>query len=153
MTTTTNPSQPSNSSFRTIFNFSLPAIIVVYWAVFWLLNAADKILNRTSLEFFTWHGKDRTAQFSQYFTDMNMPLVLVEPTLYFAFVWELVVGILFMMAISRPQLLSKAFALSAITFIGFSAFDVIAGDRAELLEHGTYMALLLVSWKVLNREP
>ena len=30
-------------------------------------------------------------------------------------------------------------------FIGFSAWDVVAGDRAELLEHGTYVGVVFMT--------
>lgn len=36
--------------------------------------------------------------------------------------------------------------VSALTFIGFCAFDTVVGDRAELLEHSTYMAVIAVSY-------
>ena len=36
-----------------------------------------------------------------------------------------------------------------MTFTGFSAFDVIAGDRLELLEHGIYLSMIILSWFVI----
>ena len=40
----------------------------------------------------------------------------------------------------------------AAIFTGFSFFDVIFGDRAELLEHGTFMILVLVCYKIAKDE-
>ena len=149
MTTTTATIQ---LAVRTAVRNPLAATVIAYWALFWIMNAADKLLNRTDLGPFTWHGKDRHVQFSTYFADMGLPTGLVGPTLLFAFAWEIVVGILFLVALARQSALPAAFTASAITFTGFSAFDVICGDRAELLEHGTYMALLLVGWMVVDRQ-
>ena len=151
MTAETNPPRHRVALTGIVRDNPLAAIVMVYWGVFWLMNAADKVLNRTDLGPFTWHGKDREAQFGSYFADMDLPASMVGPTLHFAFLWEIVAGTLFLAALARPGLLTAAFAVSAITFIGFSAFDVVSGDRAELLEHGTYMVLLLVGWKVVGR--
>lgn len=151
MSTETSPTIHRGLLTGIVRDNPLAAMVIVYWGVFWIMNAADKLLNRTDLGPFTWHGKDRSDQFGSYFVDMGLPTSLIGPTLHFAFLWEIVAGMLFLAALARPRLLSAAFAVSAITFIGFSAFDVVCGDRAELLEHGTYMALLLVGWKVIDR--
>ena len=39
--------------------------------------------------------------------------------------------------------------MGAFTFIAFSVFDIISGDRAELLEHGIYLGLIILSWLVV----
>ena len=45
------------------------------------------------------------------------------------------------------------FLLSAVTLIGFTAFDVIVGDRAEVLEHNIYFALIVLTWYLFGRRP
>lgn len=151
MTAMTDPTRRREALTGMVRRNPLAATVIVHWGLFWAMNAADKVLNGTDLGLFTWHGKDRGAQFGPYFADMGLPTGLTGPVLHFAFLWEAVAGALFLAALARPHLLTAAFVVSAVTFTGFSAFDVVAGDRAELLEHGTYMALLLVGWKVAGR--
>ena len=129
---------------------------VLYWAVFWTFNGLDKFLHGRNLLVFHWHGKDRAGQFGSYFQDIGINASLTEPMLLLTGVWELALGLLFAGVLYRlasdtgPRAVLKAMSLgttaSILTFIGFSAFDVVSGDRAELLEHGVYMMLLLVSW-------
>ncbi len=135
---------------------SMALIAVGYWLVFWLLNGLDKFLNRTDLGLFAWYGKDRTEQFTGYFERLEVPVHFIDPVLYFAGVWELLVAAPLLAAVvllcrqgksaKLDRLVGLGFVLSGITFIAFSAFDVVAGDRAELREHGLYLVVLLVSY-------
>ncbi len=135
---------------------SMALIAVGYWSVFWLMNGLDKFLNRTDLGLFAWYGKDRTEQFTGYFERLDVPLHFIDPVLYFAGVWEFLVAAPLLAAVvllcrhgqsaKLNRLVGWGFVLSGITFIAFSAFDVIAGDRAELREHGLYLVVLLVSY-------
>ncbi len=125
-----------------------------YWCVFWIMNGLDKFLNRSDIGLLNWHGKDRSEQFAEYFSRLDITPAAIDPVLYFAGLWELVVAVPLVLAIAaifvRP-LFAKAqsflfggYFLTGLTLIAFSAFDVIAGDRAELREHGLYLALLFV---------
>ena len=135
---------------------SLKLIAVGYWSLFWLLNGLDKFLNRTDLGVFVWYGKDRTAQFTEYFQRLDVPVHFIDPVLYFAGVWEILVAAPLFAALvllcrhGQSARLDSAvgwgFVLSGITLIAFSAFDVVAGDRAELREHGLYLVVLLVCY-------
>lgn len=128
----------------------------LYWAVFWLMNGLDKFLYGRNLLLFRWHGKDRADQFGAYFERIGIPDFLAEPVLIFTGVWEIALGLVFLAIVyrivrgSRPlavlRMMSLGTAASILTFIGFSTFDVVSGDRAELLEHGAYLILVLVSW-------
>lgn len=40
---------------------------------------------------------------------------------------------------------AAAFGACAFMFVGFSVWDVVVGDRAELLEHGTYFDAVFVT--------
>ena len=132
--------------------------VVLYWAVFWLMNGLDKFLYGRSILAIRWHGKDRTDQFNTYLENIGFDPSLIKPLLTFAGIWEIILGLAFLLVLHRLffrfssssvfRAISYSTAASVLTFVGFSAFDVVVGDRAELLEHGTYTVLLLVSWTV-----
>lgn len=42
--------------------------------------------------------------------------------------------------------LQSALSLSFLVFLGFICFDIVAGDRAELLEHSTYLAVIAATF-------
>ncbi|MCP5081402.1 MAG: hypothetical protein GY948_06855 [Alphaproteobacteria bacterium] len=133
----------------------LSSVAIGYWFVFWCMNGLDKFLNRSDLGLFAWYGKDRIPQFTEYFSRMGVPSDYIDPVLHFAGLWELIVCMPFLggliLAFASPSvplfktLLATGFVLSGLTLIAFSGFDVIAGDRAELREHGLYLILLIVS--------
>ena len=139
---------------------SIKLLLILYWFLFWTFNGLDKFLNNTDLGFFLWRGKDRTEQFARYF-DTDASNWFVDAAIYFAGAWELALGLLFLAAIAlflrastaaaRQRLTAALLGLfiSALTLIAFSILDVIAGDRAELLEHGTFLGIVLVSWLVM----
>ena len=131
---------------------------VLYWMVFWLFNGLDKFLNRSTVGGITWFGKDRNWQFGVYLENLGLPLDYVPAILNFAGLWELLVAIVFLSTLnimiiagareekSTDQLYIFGLFLSTLTFIAFCAFDVVVGDRAELLEHSTYMVVIAVSF-------
>jgi hypothetical protein len=131
---------------------ALKTCAIGYWGAFWALNGLDKFLNRTDLGLISWYGKDRTNQFTEYFTRLDIPVEAIEPVLFATAIWELAVAAPFFFVIAQvlrgldnvktESLLTWGYVLTALTFIGFSGFDVVAGDRAELREHGLYLALL-----------
>jgi hypothetical protein len=129
-------------------------IALVYWFVFWLMNGLDKFMHGISVSLaerplFTWFGKDRTEQFTKYFDRLDLPHDGIAPVLGSCGAIELGVALLFGLAIVDTRRfetwLGAAFAASALLFLGFSVFDVVAGDRAELLEHGTYLGVVFVT--------
>jgi uncharacterized membrane protein YjfL (UPF0719 family) len=129
-------------------------IALLYWFVFWLMNGLDKFMHGTGVSLadrplFTWFGKDRTEQFTKYFDRLDLPHDGIAPLLGTCGSLELGVALLFALAIvDRRRFeawLGAAFAASALLFLVFSVFDVVAGDRAELLEHGTYLGVVFVT--------
>jgi len=130
----------------------------LYWMVFWLFNGLDKFLNRSSVGGITWFGKDRDWQFGVYMENLGLPLEFVPGILTFAGIWELAIAVVFLSALnlmiltgereqhSSDRLFIFGLFVSALTFIGFCAFDTVVGDRAELLEHSTYMVVVAVSF-------
>ena len=137
--------------------FSMPNLLILYWAIYWIMNGLDKFLNRQELGFFSWHGKDRTAQFSGYFNNTDIPLFLIDPLLYLVGTWEILIAIPLVISL-WVQVFKSSFDMAifkfgmscgAVTFIIFSFADVIFGDRAELLEHGTFLILIAVTYHLV----
>ncbi|MCV0427301.1 MAG: hypothetical protein K5905_17710 [Roseibium sp.] len=136
-----------------VAEIAISIVAAGYWAAFWAMNGLDKFLNRSDIGPFNWYGKDRVDQFTTYFLRLEISPDSINSVLCFAGVWELFVAIPLLVAIVamvwRPgsttarSTLYWSYFLSGITLIGFSVFDVVAGDRAELREHGLYFALLM----------
>jgi len=134
--------------------------ICSYWMVFWLLNGLDKFLARTDLGLFQWWGNDRVEKFGMYFERLAFPEPMIWPTLVFAGVVELTLAAIFLNALKQlvrqlpgsVRLADLGVALSILCFMGFAIFDVIVGDRAELLEHSTYVGVLLISYLAMAAE-
>lgn len=143
-----------------VLNYPIAFVIVVYWFAFWLLNALDKILARQDLGILRWWGNDRVEKFTLYFDRLMVDSWLVTPTLMFAGIVEIAVAILFataMIGIAKSQSgcfqrANQGIAASIAVFLGFAIFDVIVGDRAELLEHSTYVGVLLISYLAIAAE-
>ena len=139
---------------------SIKLLIIVHWFLFWAFNGLDKFFNNTNVFLFQWQGKDRAEQFARYL-QADASDWLVQATIYFAGAWELAISLLFLAAIiiflrrsagagqERLNWAMLGLFLSALTLMAFSVFDVVAGDRAELLEHGTFLGVVLVSWLVM----
>jgi len=139
-------------------------ILYGYWFTFWALNSLDKLLNGTDLGLFTWYGKDRTHQFIIYLErlgwtqDLYMPLMLyisvIEMLIALVFLWAILVIFhvqdpkhrKFQVSIKLPII------LSLLCFIGFSIWDIVTGDRAELLEHETYLIALCTTYIISKWE-
>lgn len=133
--------------------------ICLYWFLFWLMNGLDKFLNGRDLVLFTWIGKDRTTQFGTYFNGADLPTRWINPVLHAIGIWEIATSLFFLAAISfcfRKNAERKfqdtvvlGFMGGSLAFTGFSAFDIIAGVRLELFEHGIYLGMIILSWFVI----
>ena len=126
----------------------LGTIALIYWFVFWLMNGLDKFMHGANvsvggLSLFTWFGKDRGEQFGRYFDRLGVPHDGIAPLLGFCGVLELGVALLFVGALFSTRHFAAwagaAFSASALMFIGFSTWDVVAGDR------GTYLGVLFIT--------
>lgn len=129
-------------------------IAIIYWLVFWLMNGLDKFMHGTSVTafgqpLFTWYGKDRLEQFGRYFDRIDWDPAWIPALLTSCGVIELAASALFFVAFlgtrHTEQWLGAAFATSTLIFMGFSTWDVVVGDRAELLEHGTYIGVVFIT--------
>ena len=137
-----------------LLNRPIITVIAGYWAMFWMMNALDKIFARQDLGFVVWYGNHRVEKFTMYFDRLGYGPDSVWATLIFAGIVEAAVACMFLWALykiakNQPgaiRLNDRAIAASIIVFFGFAVFDVVVGDRAELLEHSTYVGVLLVSY-------
>jgi hypothetical protein len=119
-------------------------IVVAFFTMFWLLNGLDKFLNRQPF----WYGDHRDLKFITYFASIHLPAPVALIVLHSLGVIETLLGIGFLTALlSRkiPLVFSQIyFKASILIFLLYSIGDIIFGDRAELLEHGTYLALIMI---------
>lgn len=143
-----------------VFQRPISFAVAVFWFNFWVLNAFDKFLAREDIGFLRWWGNHRVEKFNMYFDRLAVNPAYVEPTLVFAGIVEFAVAIPFLiagwnLAAGKPgaaRQMDMAVALSIMIFLGFCIFDVVVGDRAELLEHSTYVGVLLISFIAVSAE-
>jgi len=132
--------------------------ILLYWALFWLLNIIDKMIGGAH---FLFVGRDRFAQIERFFDSLgledviyaNLALALTAGLEAFALVSF--VGALYHF---RKQITDTArswffvgIVLTLATFTYFSIGDQIFGDHFELLEHGVFWFIALLSWVIFIR--
>ena len=152
-----SPSRPHALDSRLLVIVSL-----TYWVIFWTLNGLDKFLHSTDFGVFHWYGNNREKQFDAYFLSMNIPASWAKPVLFFAGVWELLVGFLFLATLIGTflraigavtiRVSSFGFVMAGSTLVFFSAFDIVSGDRRELLEHGLYLMFIILTWMIVSAQ-
>lgn len=138
----------------------ITAIVIAFWFCFWLLNGLDKFFARKDIGIVHWWGNHRVEKFTMYFDRLAIDPGFVTGTLVFAGIIEFLAAGMFVVAGLRllqgkPGVAYRtdlAIAASIAVFLGFAIFDVIVGDRAELLEHSTYVGVLLVSFLAVAAE-
>ncbi|MCR9056068.1 MAG: hypothetical protein NXI02_01920 [Rhodobacteraceae bacterium] len=137
----------------------ITAVVIVFWFFFWLLNGLDKFF-APECRFRSLVGNHRVEKFTMYFDRLALDPALVEATLIFAGLVEFGAAGFFVWAAIKllrgePGVAYRtdlAITVSIAVFLGFTIFDVIVGDRAELLEHSTYIGVLLVSFLAVSAE-
>lgn len=142
------------------FRQPITAVVIVYWFFFWLLNGLDKFFARQDIGFVHWWGNHRVEKFTMYFDRLGWDGAYVSGTLVFAGIVEFLAAALFVVAFlqlvrGKPGVAYRtdlAIAASVVVFLGFAIFDVVVGDRAELLEHSTYVGVLLASFLAVSAE-
>lgn len=139
-----------------VFNFPISLVSLTFWFLFWALNALDKFCAQQHFGLIRWWGNHRVEKFGMYFERLDISANHVTATLVFAGIVEFIAAGFFAAALydlarekrDPMQRISQAIAVSIIIFIGFEIFDVLVGDRAELLEHSTYVGVLFLSYLV-----
>lgn len=134
--------------------------VVGFWALFWLLNVADKLIGEPG---FLFVGTDRFAQFFKFFSSLGIesilpPLIALAITTLIEISALILVGAALFYLFWQNDEKARNFFFWG-TFAGlflFSFFimgDQVFGDRVEVLEHSIYWALLLVSWATYTYLP
>ncbi|MFQ5540746.1 MAG: hypothetical protein ACE5F4_00660 [Candidatus Paceibacteria bacterium] len=126
----------------------------VFWMFYWIFNAIDKVAAGKPY----WAGKVRVEKMLDYFSSIHLgELWIAKTSLAVIGVLEAFAGILFLISLwfylrKRIQTAHRFFfwgtATGIFIFGGFIMFDIIVGDRAELLEHTTYWMAIMLSWVV-----
>ncbi len=117
-----------------------------------------------------WYGVNRDAKFINYFRTLNLPPAVATLTLYFFAILEIILAFLFFWLFIRQFLDHKdeetdgqisliedrtihrlIFKASIGIFIAFITGDILFGDRAEVWEHGTFLAMTLVTYDLWYR--
>jgi hypothetical protein len=132
--------------------------ILIYWILFWLLNIVDKVIGGAH---FLFVGKDRFAQIQRFFDSLglgdpivaNIALTITAGLETFAFVFFC--GAFYHFAKKNMDATRSWFfmgiALTLITFTYFTVGDQVFGDHFELLEHGLFWFIALLSWIIFIR--
>ncbi len=133
-------------------------LILIYWILFWLFNFIDKIIGGAH---FLFVGKDRFAQVQRFFDSLglgspiiaNAALIVTSGLEIFAFVFFS--GALYHFAKKNIDATRSWFFIGIIltltTFTYFSVGDQIFGDHFELLEHGLFWFITMLSWIIFIR--
>lgn len=138
----------------------ITAVVIIFWFSFWLLNGLDKFFARQDIGLLRWWGNHRVEKFTMYFDRLSLDPAFIQATLTFAGVVEFAAAAFFVVAGVRlvqgkPGVAYRtdlAITVSIVVFLGFTIFDVVVGDRAELLEHSTYIGVLLMSFLAVSAE-
>lgn len=132
--------------------------ILIYWILFFLLNIIDKIIGGAH---FLFVGKDRYAQVERFFDSLELgnpiiadaALIITAGLEIFAFVFF--TGALYHFIKKNIDSTRSWFfvgiSLTLILFTYFSIGDQIFGDHSELLEHGIYWLITILSWIIFIR--
>lgn len=132
--------------------------ILIYWILFWLLNVIDKAIGGAH---FLFVGKDRFAQIQRFFDSLglgdpniaNIALIITVGLETFALVFFC--GALYHFAKKNIDATRSWFlmgiALTLITYTYFTVGDQVFGDHFELLEHGLFWFIGLLSWIIFIR--
>ena len=117
-----------------------------------------------------WYGVNRDAKFINYFRTLGLPPSVATTTLYFFAILEIIIAALFFWLFLRQfydrqddliegkkNLIADRtihrliFKLSIGIFIAFITGDILFGDRIEVWEHGTYLAMTIVTYDLWFR--
>ena len=125
----------------------LQRILRFFWGGYWLLNGLDKFFNQP-----TFFGVFRDEKFINYFASLALPEWLALLVLYAIAVVEVLLGLSFLFSLVNADWERARhhfnFLASILIFVFFSFGDILFGDRAELWEHGTFLILVMISYRI-----
>lgn len=138
-------------------------ILYAFWGFFWVGNGLDKFFNGVPIETaygtvpIGWFGVNRDDKMIHYFSRLGLPEELALVFLYGVAVLEVAIGVAFFVLLLRrtvPGFVQRlTFKMGMIVFLMFSVGDILFGDRQELWEHGTFMILALVTFRLFLEAP
>ncbi len=95
---------------------------------------------------------DPSTGSGQGFDRLLLPPEMALTFLYGIGIFETILGTIFLIALLFPMLPKNirhlAFKASFLIFLMFSVGDILFGDRAELWEHGTFMILVISTYRL-----
>ena len=159
------------NGFDKFFN-NKSQLITERWASQGFLVDKDKnpVYSIQPSEKIGWYGVNRDAKFINYFRTLHLPPSVATFTLYFFAILEIILAALFFVLFIRQffdrkdeQVKGKksliadrtvhrlVFKASIWIFIAFITGDILFGDRIEVWEHGTYLAMTLVTYDLWYR--
>lgn len=159
------------NGFDKFFN-NTSQLITERWASQGFLVDKDKnvVYSIQPSEKIGWYGVNRDAKFINYFRTLNLPPSVATVTLYFFAILEIIIAALFFFLFIRQFFDRKdeivegkksliadrtihrlIFKASIWIFIAFITGDILFGDRIEVWEHGTYLAMTLVTYDLWYR--
>jgi hypothetical protein len=159
------------NGFDKFFNGS-SQLIKERWASQGFLVDKDKnvVYSIQPSEKIGWYGVSRDAKFVNYFRTLHLPPVIATVSLYFFAILEIIIAALFFWLFIRQFYDNKddepedkksliadrtvhrlIFKASIWIFIAFLTGDILFGDRIEVWEHGTYLAMTLVTYDLWYR--
>jgi len=159
------------NGFDKFFNGS-SQLITERWASQGFLVDKDKnvVYSIQPSEKVGWYGVSRDAKFANYFRTLGLPPTIAAVTLYFFAILEIIIAALFFFLFIRQFFDRKdevtegkksliadrtihrlIFKASIWIFIAFITGDILFGDRIEVWEHGTYLAMTLVTYDLWYR--
>jgi len=132
-------------------------LIIIYWTFFVALSVIDKIIPNV---YSFWVGVDFYSLFVKLFASLGLSnpmfatIALVGISTLEIFVLVLFSFSLFNLYKGKEKLSEQWFyrgiAFYVLLFSLFSIGDQVFGDRSNLLEHGIFFIMLIVSWVVFK---
>lgn len=131
--------------------------ILIYWASFGALTIVDKIIPDVSPY---WVGADFYTLFIKFFSSLGLvnPIFATVALVFVSFV-EIIAAVCYVFALVNlvngkdkvsEQWFYRGVSFTVLLFSFFSIGDQIFGDRFNLLEHGVFWIILIVSWAIFK---
>ncbi len=129
--------------------------ILIYWTFFGALTVIDKIIPDV---YPYWVGADFYTLFIKFFASLELydPIYATIALAGFSSI-EVLVFVCYLFSLynlyngkdkSSEQWFYRGISFSVLLFSLFSIGDQVFGDRNQLLEHGIFWIILIVSWVV-----
>lgn len=139
--------------------FRTEKILYIFWFFFWFLNGLDKWCNGVLMrnaEFGKWYqgwfGVNRDEKFVHYFSRLDLPPWMAMTSLHVFAIFEVIIGLAFLQIFFQKEPRSSyvrfAFKGGILLFVAFMIGDILFGDRPELWEHGTFLILTLITYRL-----